>query len=233
MVSMPGGGYLDDFLNSLDGGMTNKESRRQARRDKREKALKQAAIDVFYEHGYHAAKVSQIVEEVGVAQGTFYLYFEGKQQLFAELVSDFLELFVSTVADWEPADIDTRQVLREELTRAGLSVTRVLLDNRKMTAIFFREAEAVSPELSTLIRHSYETLLALLTDFNRILCKRGLIAEMNFRILATMTVGMVERVIVERIVHDTIADADPEELVEHLVLHYIAGTTDEVDTAST
>ncbi len=208
--------------------MSKREQRRQSKRDRRRQALKDAATEVFYEYGYHSAKVSQIVERVGVAQGTFYLYFEGKQQLFAELVSDFLELFVTTVADWEPAEIDSRDVLRDELTRVGVNLTRMLLDKEKTTAIFFREAEAVAPEINTLIRHAYDTLLAMLTDFNRILHKRGLIAEMNFRILATMTVGMVERIIVERIVHDTLDEATPEEIVEHLIMQYLAGTTDDI-----
>ena len=209
--------------------MDDESSQSNSRRDERERALKNAAIDVFYEHGYHGAKVSQIVERVGVAQGTFYLYFEGKQQLFSRLVSDFLELFVSTVADWEPGEIDSRQSLSDELAGAGVKLTEVLLENSKMTAIFFREAQAVAPECTETIRHAYETLLAMLTDFNRILWKRGLIEKMNFRILATMTVGMVERVIVERIVHDTLDDAEPEELVEHLVMHYLAGTSAQLD----
>ena len=200
------------------------QQRRKSRRDRREEALKQAAIEVFYEHGYHAAKVSQIVQKVGVAQGTFYLYFEGKQQLFGELVSDFLELVVTTVASWEPATIDSREVLRKELRRVGLMLTRVLLDNQQMTAIFFRESLAVAPEFNELVRHTYDTLLAMLTDFNAILHRRGLIAKMNFRILATMTVGMVERVILERIVYNTLDDASPEEIVDHLILHFMAGT---------
>lgn len=210
--------------------MSDDNGAEQSKRDRREQALKEAAIDVFYEHGYHAAKVSQIVESVGVAQGTFYLYFEGKQQLFRQLVSEFLELFVTTVADWEPENVDSRDSLADELRRVGLNLTNVLLENRKMTAIFFRESQAVDPECTDLIRHSYETLLAMLTDFNRILWKRGLIEEMDFRILATMTVGMVERIIVERIVHDTLEDAEPEALVDHLVTHYLAGTSHEVDT---
>ncbi len=195
-----------------------------SRRDRRQQSIKDAAIEVIFEHGYHGAKVSQIVDEVGVAQGTFYLYFEGKQQLFGELISDFLELVVTTVADWEPGEIDTRPRLREELCRVGLSLTHVLLANQKMTAIFFRESEAVAPEINELIRHAYETLLAMLTDFNRILYKRGLIAEMNFEVLATMTVGMVERVIVERIVHENLDDEQPEVIVDHLIAHYMAGT---------
>ena len=85
---------------------SDKKSRRQRRQDRRA-ALKQAAIEVFSEKGYHSAKVSEIVEAVGVAQGTFYLYYEGKQQLFGELLNDFLSLVVQTVANWEPASLET------------------------------------------------------------------------------------------------------------------------------
>src|SRR5690554_6081305 len=105
------------------------------RRDRRREELKRAVIDVFYDHGYHVAKVSDIVQQVGVAQGTFYLYFEGKQQLFGEILVDFLQLVVSTVADWEPAEIDACEVLQQELMRVGMMLTEVLLENQKLTAV--------------------------------------------------------------------------------------------------
>ncbi|RVU45696.1 TetR/AcrR family transcriptional regulator [Lujinxingia sediminis] len=209
--------------------MSAQRQRRQARRDERREELKQAAIEVFHEHGYHAARVSQIVKKVGVAQGTFYLYFEGKQQLFSEIISDFLEMVVTTVASWEPGAIDSREDLREELTRVGLMLTEELLRNELSTAIFFNEAMAVAPEINELIRHFYETLQAMLSDFNRILCQRGLIAPMDFTILASMTIGMVERVIMERVVYGTLKDAEPRAIVDHLLMHFLAGTIEPID----
>jgi AcrR family transcriptional regulator len=50
-----------------------------------------AARAVFARKGYDEATVSEIVGRAGVAQGTFYLYFPGKEALagaFAELVSE-------------------------------------------------------------------------------------------------------------------------------------------------
>jgi AcrR family transcriptional regulator len=46
---------------------------------------------VFAKKGYDEATVSEIVSRAGVAQGTFYLYFPGKESLagaFAEIVSE-------------------------------------------------------------------------------------------------------------------------------------------------
>ena len=48
----------------------------------------EAAEQVFADVGYHEASIVKITEAAGVAQGTFYLYFEGKKQVFDELVVD-------------------------------------------------------------------------------------------------------------------------------------------------
>ena len=47
---------------------------------KRERILR-AAVDVFAEYGYFNAKVAQIAKAAGVADGTIYLYFDGKEDL--------------------------------------------------------------------------------------------------------------------------------------------------------
>ena len=54
---------------------------------KRERILR-AATDVFARNGYFNAKVSEIAKAAGVADGTIYLYFDGKEDL---LISVFRE----------------------------------------------------------------------------------------------------------------------------------------------
>jgi len=50
--------------------------------------LLDAALDVFSENGYWATKISDIVAKANVAQGTFYLYFKNKEELFKEMLLD-------------------------------------------------------------------------------------------------------------------------------------------------
>lgn len=197
---------------------------RQQRRDERRESIKQAAITVFSEKGYHNAKVSDIVASVGVAQGTFYLYYKGKQQLFGELLNDFLAMVVETVAAWEPASLETREDLGSELTRVGLMLTEVLSANRDLTTIFFKEAISVSSEFDELIQEFHDTLAAMLTTFNTILHGRGLIEPMNFELLAYATIGQVERIISEYVVNQTFKGVEPPELVDHLVWLFLTGT---------
>lgn len=45
-----------------------------------------AAAQVFYEKGYHDASINDITNLAGVASGTFYVYFDGKYNLYKYLL---------------------------------------------------------------------------------------------------------------------------------------------------
>lgn len=49
-------------------------------------ALFEAAIEVVGEHGYAGTSIARITERAGVAQGTFYNYFESRQDLLDQLL---------------------------------------------------------------------------------------------------------------------------------------------------
>ena len=65
-------------------------ARRRARARERDRAQKllEAAEQIFAELGYHDASIVKITEAAGVGQGTFYLYFASKKQIFDEVVLD-------------------------------------------------------------------------------------------------------------------------------------------------
>ena len=50
--------------------------------------LLEAAAREFGERGYHEAAITGITQRAGVALGTFYTYFESKEELFRALVRD-------------------------------------------------------------------------------------------------------------------------------------------------
>jgi AcrR family transcriptional regulator len=55
-------------------------------RKTRDRLLEAAEVE-FGEKGFHEAAISGITQRAGVALGTFYTYFESKQEIFAALVS--------------------------------------------------------------------------------------------------------------------------------------------------
>ncbi|KKB74669.1 MULTISPECIES: TetR/AcrR family transcriptional regulator [Bacillus] len=53
------------------------------------KRLLKAAANEFSLHGFHDTKVSTIVKRAGLTQPSFYLYFQSKDAIFGELITDF------------------------------------------------------------------------------------------------------------------------------------------------
>jgi len=49
-----------------------------------------AALEVFSEHGFNAAKLDEIAHRAGVSKGTIYLYFASKEELFKAVVNDVI-----------------------------------------------------------------------------------------------------------------------------------------------
>ena len=57
-----------------------------------------AALQLFAERGYHKTKISDIVKAVGVAQGTFYWYFQSKESIALEMIENGRENLLQFIA---------------------------------------------------------------------------------------------------------------------------------------
>ena len=66
--------------------MTQPTLKWQRRKDDRPAEIISAAIDVFAEHGFAAAKLDDVAKRAGVAKGTLYRYFETKDEMFRAVV---------------------------------------------------------------------------------------------------------------------------------------------------
>jgi AcrR family transcriptional regulator len=58
----------------------------QRRAEDRPREICTAALDVFAEKGFAAAKLDEIARRAGISKGTLYLYFKDKEDLFRAVV---------------------------------------------------------------------------------------------------------------------------------------------------
>ncbi|MDP4105834.1 MAG: TetR/AcrR family transcriptional regulator [Bacillota bacterium] len=65
--------------------------------DRREQILT-ISLQLFAKHGYHKTKISDIVREAGVAQGTFYWYFKSKEVIALEIIQNGQSHLLEVVA---------------------------------------------------------------------------------------------------------------------------------------
>ena len=83
--------------------------RRDQEAKQRRQAILAAAKDIFWKHGYAAATIPMVAAAAELAPGTLYLYFPGKDALYAELLAEGYELMYRRLADSVVADAAPRR----------------------------------------------------------------------------------------------------------------------------
>lgn len=124
---------------------------RTARGAETKRRILAAAEAIFSEQGYPQASVSRITERAGVGQGTFYLYFSSKLDLFEQLVDDLNQRVRQAMTEGA-ARGSTRAEAEAEGFRAFFAFTA------EHPALYrvVREAEQVAPGA---MRRHYERIV--------------------------------------------------------------------------
>lgn len=73
--------------------------KREEEMNKTKKAIFNAAIKVFSMEGYDSATVDEIASEAGVAKGTLYYNFQGKEEIFKFVIDEGMKLIKNEVLD--------------------------------------------------------------------------------------------------------------------------------------
>jgi len=118
----------------------SREPRTARGRQTRRKIL-DAAAQEFGERGFHESSIVSITQRAGVALGSFYTYFESKDELFRALVSDMSEGVRNAVS---PAIAKLEAGLERE--GAALHAFLDFVRQHKELYRIIDEAEFVAPE---------------------------------------------------------------------------------------
>lgn len=122
-----------------DSGVTHPKTKRgEATFNK----LLQAAEEVFGEKNYYEASIVDITNRAGVGQGTFYLYFKSKKDIFVELIKHLhheVRYFIQQEIDQVSNRIDAE--------KAGVEAFYQFTLKHKDLYKLIRDAEGVEPTL--------------------------------------------------------------------------------------
>ena len=112
-----------------------------ARGEATRRRILDAAEEVFGEFGYYEASISEITRRASIAQGTFYIYFRSKHEVFAEVVEDIGKRLrtATRVAIAEAPD-------RLEAERRGFAAFFEFVAAHRRIYQIVQEAERIAPE---------------------------------------------------------------------------------------
>jgi AcrR family transcriptional regulator len=148
--------------------------------------LLEAAERIFAAVGYHDASIVKITEAAGVGQGTFYLYFASKKDVFDEVVLDLNSRVRHAMSEASAAG-GTRA--EKELLGFG-AFFRFTAEHPALYRII-RQAEFVSPEM---LQTHYERLTGGYVAGLKQAMEAGEVEEGDPEVLAWSLMGIGELV---------------------------------------
>jgi AcrR family transcriptional regulator len=107
-----------------------------------------AALEVFAERGFQAARLEEVAKRAGVSKGALYLYFETKADLFRAVVTDAVSPNLERVKALATAEVPFEQAVRMGV---GMLARHVVTDRRITGVVKLVIAESRNhPELATI-----------------------------------------------------------------------------------
>lgn len=132
---------------SYDRGdfMNNKKSNsNEERKEEKRRLIFHAAAHVFIQNGYHKTTVKDIVNRAGVSVGTFYLYFDNKEDIF-EKIFDAVTDIHATISNQVNQDGEYSVV--QCFCRAITASLWTFEQYKELTRIMIIEAVGLNPRL--------------------------------------------------------------------------------------
>lgn len=166
---------------------------RELREERRARILS-AARKLFAERGYDATSITDLIDEAGIARGTFYLYFENKRAIFADILDDLFRRLKETLKPIQtgPDDPPVMQQLNGNLER----VLGILLEDRSYSQILARTGMGIDPDFDQKLGEFYGAVASLI---HRALVKgqsMGLLRTHNPDLVAQFIVGGIRQAII-------------------------------------
>jgi AcrR family transcriptional regulator len=161
------------------------------RAEDRRAQLMEAALVAFSRGGYHGTHVSHIIAEAGVARGTFYLYFDGKREVFQALID---EMFVSLDSVIELLDPRASTSPIEQLRRNLERFVGVLQARPELTTLLLEQGAPLEPEVRERLRGFYADLTRKVEHGLAMGEELGLFETVDREVVARAIVGAVKEV---------------------------------------
>ncbi len=180
----------------------------------------QSALALFAKNGYHATSVADIIREIGVARGTYYRYFDDKQDLFYQLLETNFK-FVRKVMPQIPENPDIKA---EDLEAILTTAFRRLLnqpDSLAFVSMMVNEASGVDKASAKMVSAFYDDLAEVFAGYISKVQAEGLIKSLDPRISAYLVLGALKEIFIQWSGGDKFTDL--EDLIHQVVSFIVHG----------
>ena len=146
-----------------------------------------AALEMFYAHGYQAASIRDIGSEAGVSQAALYHHFPGKEDLLFPIIDEFSDLILEVTS----TALNEYDDAIESLTNAIRYHVGFMSTHRKQLRILFEDKRHLSGEFEKISRSKEKEIFGLYRDALKAVQEVGYLADADLTSATFSTLGII------------------------------------------
>jgi len=181
----------------LLNGETEEGLRPQVKPATREKILN-AALDLFYQKGFHLATVDEIAERAGVGKGTLYRYFASKGALFNELIKSRTEELERNAQ----AVLDGQDDVLTMITKYVRIYFEFFDHNKRLYRLILQERLDLADQVQELYVKKVMRRIPVLKRKIREASQQGVLKDVDFQTVFYGVMGFIHGVIQKWLVNE-------------------------------
>jgi AcrR family transcriptional regulator len=170
-----------------------------------------AAKPIFAKKGFHNTTIQNICMACGIAQGTLYLHFKNKHEIFHALMVDLLDRIQDLIKPVYSKPPNTpggrRNEFFEFIRQKNLRIFEAVKEDGDLFRILLREAPGLNSEIDKILTRINSVMLGQIEAEITMAQSLGVIGQVDARLVANMALGTMFMVILTHFV-----EGDPPEL---------------------
>lgn len=152
----------------------------------------EAAMRVFLKRGYTKTNVSELVNQAGVARGTFYLYFRSKRDVMARLIDRFMSQVVQSASKAGPAHYLPHESLHSYFRKASSDLIAAFTQNRRLAQIILMQANLLDRDSQAKIQLYFDQIFKIVKSSIDAGIRQGLFRNLDTEVAARCAIGSVK-----------------------------------------
>lgn len=180
-------------------------------RSERRAMIVRTAKDIFARKGFHRTSIEDICTACGIAHGTLYLHFQGKDEIFRHVlihVMDAIQEMIRPLSSDSPEKDNIGDDVFNFIYQKNLRILRAIEKNRNLLRIVFRDAPGHSREVEMMLSQMFKVTIGQIETEQAVLRDMGLIRDVDPRISAQLAVGTMMMVCLNYMLKQEVPDVE-------------------------
>jgi len=168
----------------------------QEQKDTKKRHILDTAAKVFAERGYYNTKVRDILSEAGISTGSFYFYFNNKEELFEILYDEMINTYLNVLQDAVNTMTDNADNIIESITKAITLSLRTFQKSRELARIMLIGAVGVNPHFEKKRTADHQKISIIFEEIFRKLDLDKAISVPDAKVAAILFTGSIYSIII-------------------------------------